>query len=81
MVIIPEGEKYRTVLADPLLSSGIYTRMFFTEGHGLKCFDLFDHQVQLTGGDIFVYKVDWNCTDANNVFFKNNITDEAKTAK
>ncbi len=74
-LIIPIGNTYKMMFTDPLLVNGMFTRMFFTQGHGLKCFNLFDEQTQITGGKIYVYSVDWECNSKNNVYFKTNINE------
>ncbi len=61
ITIIKQGENYNSMLTDPLLASSMFTRLFFNEGIGLNCFEKFDEQTQLSGGKIFVYKVDWTC--------------------
>ncbi|MEK6822249.1 MAG: hypothetical protein AABY13_00345 [Nanoarchaeota archaeon] len=37
----------------------MFTRLFFFRGQGLRHFTFFTEQRQLTGGDIIVWKVDW----------------------
>ncbi len=61
VVIRKEGESYSALVAHPLLGSSIFTRMFFLEGKGLECYNLFDKQTQVTGQKIYVYTVDWEC--------------------
>ena len=60
MTIIPKNEdSVNVVLSSKELTGGMFTRMFYMQGHGLKYFKLFNHQRGLTGTDIYVYKVDW----------------------
>ncbi|MBT7134300.1 hypothetical protein HN902_04735 [Candidatus Woesearchaeota archaeon] len=61
ITVIKKGEEYQAMATDPLLSSSMFTRMFFNNGNGLNCFEKFDEQTQITGGKIYVYKVDWQC--------------------
>ncbi|RME54981.1 hypothetical protein D6777_02065 [Candidatus Woesearchaeota archaeon] len=68
--LIPSGNGYRSVLTSSVLGDSMFNRLFFFRGHGLKYFDFFDHQKQVSGGDIYVWKVDWNGTDENVVYKK-----------
>ncbi len=70
VVLIPRGDGFRFILADPLQAAGTFTKLFFYEGHGMKCFEKFDDRTQLTGGRIITWKVDFDCKQENNVFFK-----------
>ncbi|MBN1645279.1 FKBP-type peptidyl-prolyl cis-trans isomerase [Candidatus Woesearchaeota archaeon] len=58
-VLIPEGSGYSSILVSKELAMSMFTRLFFLKGHGLKHFDLFDEQRQVTGGMIYVWKADW----------------------
>lgn len=66
--IIPEGEGFKGFFMDTELLQSMFTRMFFFKGHDLECFDLFDYKTTVTGEEIFVWKVDWDCTTPNIVF-------------
>ncbi|MBI3027789.1 hypothetical protein HYY70_06790 [Candidatus Woesearchaeota archaeon] len=60
ITIIPKNEnELDAVLSSKELAGGMFTRMFFMQGHGLRYFKLFDHQRGLTGTNIYTYKVDW----------------------
>lgn len=60
LTVIPISEnELQAVLSSPELTGGMFTQMFYMQGHGLKYFKLLDHQRGLTGTDIYVYKVDW----------------------
>ncbi|MCB9362516.1 peptidylprolyl isomerase [Candidatus Woesearchaeota archaeon] len=61
-VLIPSGAGFQSILADPLQADGMFTRLFFFDGHGLECFDQFDYQQSFTNNQIYVYKVDWSCS-------------------
>ena len=65
VILIPKGNSYSIVLATPELAASMFTRLFFMEGHGLKYFQPFTSQHQITGGDIFVYKTDWKAHEPN----------------
>ena len=43
------------------LAASTFTKLFFFEGHGQKCFDLFNYEQQITGGKIYTWKVNWEC--------------------
>ncbi|MAG91148.1 hypothetical protein CMO83_00565 [Candidatus Woesearchaeota archaeon] len=61
MTIIPQNEdQVLVVLSSKELTGGMFTRMFYTQGHGLRYFKLFNHQRGLTGTSIYTYKVDWD---------------------
>ncbi len=69
IILLPNGENYQFLLADPLQANSIFTRLFFYEGHGLKCFSKFDDSTQLTGGKIITWKVDYSCQQENKIYF------------
>ena len=52
----------------PELSKSMFTRLFFFKGHGLKHFKPFHHERQITGGDIYVWEVDWEGKEELDVF-------------
>ena len=56
---------YKAILMDPDLVGSMFTRLFYLEGLGLEHFDLFYDDKQVTGGEIFVWKVDWQGEGAN----------------
>ena len=65
MTIIPRNEnELDVVLSSKELAGGMFTRMFYMQGHGLRYFKLFNHQRGLTGTNIYVYKVDWEGKNA-----------------
>ena len=70
VVLIPDGEDYKFVLADPLQAAGMFTRMFYLEGHGLECFKKFDDRVDPTNQRIITWEVDFECMQSNKVFFQ-----------
>jgi dolichyl-phosphooligosaccharide-protein glycotransferase len=70
IILIPRGDnQFAAIISDPLQANSLFTKMYFYEGHGLRCFDPFDNRNQITGGRIFIYKVDWDCIGQHNVFF------------
>jgi len=57
------------LIVDPLHVGSMFTRMFYYEGHGLEKFKLFDDRQQIIqGGRIQTWKIDWNSTEARNVY-------------
>ncbi len=80
-ILAPRGDSYYYMLADPLQAGSIFTRLFFLEGHGLKCFSTFDDRQQMAGGRIITWKVDYQCAQENRVFFVDEaVVDEADEA-
>jgi dolichyl-diphosphooligosaccharide--protein glycosyltransferase len=63
--VIPKGEGYVSILMSPALAKSMFTRLFFMNGHGLRHFKLFSYQRSVTGGEVYVYKVDWEGGDMN----------------
>ncbi|MBI3037309.1 glycosyltransferase family 39 protein [Candidatus Woesearchaeota archaeon] len=59
-ILIPQGNSYASILASPELAGGMFTKMFFFGGTGLKHFKLLTHQTGLTGTSVYVYKADWD---------------------
>ncbi len=65
MTVIPQNkDEVKVVISSNELTGSIFTRMFYMQGHGLKYFDLINHQRGLTGTDIYTYKVDWEGKNA-----------------
>jgi len=69
IVLIQAGDSYQAMVTDPLLADSTFTKLFFFNGHGMKCFNQFDERTQFTGGKISVWEVDWNCQQKNQVYF------------
>ncbi len=68
MLVVPQGEGHKVMLADPLQVAGMFTRLFFTDGHDLKCFQKFDERRDFTGLRIVTWKVDYDCNQENKVY-------------
>lgn len=92
--LIPKGTGFTAFAMDTDLLQSMFTRMFFFNGQGLRCFDLFDQQTTVTGDKVMVWKVDWSCATPNEVYVvqapninattdasKTNTTDETKIVK
>ncbi len=65
---VPSGDTYKSILMDYELDGSMFTRLFFFQGHGLEYFDKFYHVRDVTGANIWTWKVDWEGKDANEVF-------------
>ena len=70
LTLIPSGENYIALISHTKLAAGMFTRLFYMEGHGLKHFEKFSDQRGITGGRIIVWKVNWegNATNIMNEF-------------
>ena len=69
VVLLPDGEKHHFLLTDPSQAASTFTKLFFYEGHGMKCFSKFDDRRQITGDRIVTWKVDYSCSQVNDVYF------------
>lgn len=69
VILIPSGESYNVLLSDPALAASTFTKLFFFEGHGVKCFSKFDEVTPFNGGKVSTWVVDYNCKQNNKVFF------------
>ena len=70
VILVPAGEGYNFILADPLQAGSTFAKLFFMEGHGMKCFEKFNEAREITGGKIITWKVDYGCKQENNVYFQ-----------
>ena len=62
VVLIPNGDNWQFLLADPLLADSMFTKLFYYDGLGLECFQKFDDVRQITGERIITWKVDFSCS-------------------
>lgn len=46
-----------------------FTKLYFFNGHGQKCFKKFHEDKNLNGGKIITWIIDYNCQQENKVFF------------
>ncbi len=66
VLLYPTGPgKFMSVLGSQELLRGIFVRTYFLEGHGLKYFKEFNRQQFITGGQVIVYKIDWDGGEPN----------------
>ncbi len=68
IVLLPTPEGYSFMITDPLQAGSMFTKLFFLEGQGLKCFSKFSDSQQ-GGFRIITWKVDYQCQQDNKVFF------------
>ncbi len=61
IALIPDDGNFINIIMMPELASSTFTKLFFFKGHSQKCFDLFYYERQVTGGDIYTWKVNWDC--------------------
>ncbi len=80
LILAPDGEEYKYILADPLQADSMFTRLFFLEGHGLKCFQKFDDVRPFSGGRVITWKVDYDCRQENKVFFADSSSGSSPTS-
>ncbi len=73
--IIPSGTSFTGFFMDSQLLESMFTKLFFYKGNGLECFDLFEEQHTVTGETIYVWKVDWSCSSANEVFVQQEVVE------
>ncbi len=59
-ILLPNGDSYASVIASPEIAGGMYTKMYFFGGKGLKHFKLLTHQGGFTSTNVFIYKADWS---------------------
>ncbi|MBI2666647.1 peptidylprolyl isomerase [Candidatus Woesearchaeota archaeon] len=69
VMLIPKGDEYILRLADPLQAAGTFSKLFFFEGHGMKCFQKFNDASASGTGRIITWIVDYSCQQENKVFF------------
>lgn len=60
MILWPDGDSIKAVLADPKQVDSVFTKLFFFNGHGLKYFDAFSDTSSPVGNRILMWSVDWD---------------------
>lgn len=60
IVLIKEGDSYRSILMQKELTKSMFTRLFFLEGHGLNHYQKISDLNSVVGQRIIVWKVDWS---------------------
>lgn len=61
--LIENNGNYMGILMDPLQASSTFTRLFFFEGKGSECFELFDARATFMQERIYTWKVNWDCLE------------------
>lgn len=70
-ILIPAGpDAYGSILMQDDLTMGMFTRLFYLEGHGLKHFKKVFDQRTVTGWRVIVWKIDWEGTEANTPYLQ-----------
>ncbi len=67
LVLIPQNGNYAFLLADRLQAASTFTKLFFFEGKGSKCFEKFYDTRQVTGQRILTWKIDYTCSQVQAV--------------
>lgn len=65
VALINDSENYKVVLSDPLLYDSMFTKLYYFDGEGLKCFNLLSSHPWPKGGKINTYTSNWTCKDKN----------------
>ena len=65
VALIKRGDSYNMLQMDEALTAGMFTRLFYMEGIGLKHFKKFSDERSFTGGRVIVWKVDWEGKEKN----------------
>jgi hypothetical protein len=61
LTFIPENkDSFTAIVSSPELAGGMFTIMFYMDGHGLRYFEPFYKERGLIGTDVKVYKAVWN---------------------
>ena len=63
IAIIPGENSFKSILMVPELASSMFTRLFFYNGYGLKHFEPFHHEADITGENIYVWKINWEINE------------------
>jgi dolichyl-phosphooligosaccharide-protein glycotransferase len=70
VILIGQSGSYQAVLSQPLLASSMFTRLFYFRGEGISHFKQFYSNMDVTGADIIVWKIDWEGKEKNSVYQK-----------
>ncbi len=69
IILLPSGGSFQTLVADPALAASTFTKLYFFDGHGQKCFKKFHEDKNLNGGKIITWIIDYNCQQENKIYF------------
>ena len=65
------GSSWQTLFMDAELVGGMFTQLYFQDGHGLSCFEKFEQQRSSFGQNIIIWKVDWDCNSKSLQYLQN----------
>ncbi|PIO03351.1 hypothetical protein COT48_05300 [Candidatus Woesearchaeota archaeon CG08_land_8_20_14_0_20_47_9] len=65
VTLFPKDGTYQSLLSSYQLAGGMFTRMFYMEGHGLRHFKLLGHERSAVGTEVYVWRVDWEGSEMN----------------
>lgn len=65
VALIKEGDSYSLLQMDESLTAGMFTRLFYMGGIGLKHFKKFSDERSVTGDRIIIWKLDWEGEEKN----------------
>ncbi|MFH1642898.1 MAG: STT3 domain-containing protein [Nanoarchaeota archaeon] len=75
VVLIKDGDSYKTLLSDPELAASMFTRLFFFNGIGSKHYTILSDRTTVTGQRVIVWSVDWEEHDPITLVKKETITE------
>lgn len=59
IALLKKDDNYQGIIMSPQLASSMFTRLFYFDGAGLKHFEKLTHEVDASGQNIIVWKVNW----------------------
>ncbi|MBI2664966.1 FKBP-type peptidyl-prolyl cis-trans isomerase [Candidatus Woesearchaeota archaeon] len=65
IVLAPSGSGFVRIAGSPDIVDGIFSRLYYLKGHGLKHFKLLTQQYGFTGTNVWVWEVDWEGKQTN----------------
>lgn len=65
VALIKDGDSYSLLQMDEALTAGMFTRLFYMDGIGLRYFKKFSDEKSVFGGRIIIWKVDWEGKEKN----------------
>ncbi len=69
IILLPDGNNFVTLVADPSIAASTFTKLYFFDGHGQTCFKKFHEDKNINGGKIITWIIDYNCQQQNKVYF------------
>ncbi|HDM43598.1 MAG TPA: hypothetical protein ENG02_00185, partial [Candidatus Woesearchaeota archaeon] len=66
VLLVPTKDRaFKATLLSPELSTSMFTRLYYLEGHGLRHFKKVFEDVELAQGPIYTWKIDWKGGEPN----------------